>query len=102
VLRFLKRVAVYFGVREDDVLASDEPIKQIPIKVIVPGALLAGALFAFVTAALDGFDGSLAGAIVRGALFGVLWSIPWLVIHHTRAGRERHAAGPISLPPSER
>ena len=102
MLRFLKRLAVYFGLREDDEFAPEEPVEPVPIRSIVLGAVVAGALFALFTAAIDGFDGSLSGAIVRGTLFGVLWSIPWLMIHRTRTGREGHAADPSPLPPSDR
>jgi hypothetical protein len=48
---------------------------------LIAGALLAGAAYALITAALDGFDASLTSIVLRGVFFGVTMTAIWLAIH---------------------
>jgi hypothetical protein len=82
VRRFFRRLAVYFGVKEDDTVPDPGvPVRELTALRLVGGAVVAGALYALITAALDGFDASLAKSVLRGAFFGVTMTAIWLAIH---------------------
>ncbi|WP_028066565.1 hypothetical protein [Solirubrobacter soli] len=104
---FLHRLGVYFGLAElteaerraADAELRDQTTRQILTEAAVYG-LLAGVGWALITAAFDGFDVALGGAVVRAVLFGTAMAVVRVVatlVTRDRALQRRRCSSP---PPS--
>jgi hypothetical protein len=80
VRRFLKHLAVYFGLAEDDEAGSDPPSAPRSAKALAIGGVLAGATFALLMAAVGGFEDSVGEMVARGLLFGAAMTVFWYFI----------------------
>jgi hypothetical protein len=87
---FFSRLAVYFGLKDDDSApAPGAPAPRRNIPAMIFGGILGGAIYALITAAVDGFDASVTSVVLRGVFFGVAMTVVGLVIQRVR---EDHAA----------
>jgi hypothetical protein len=77
VARFLRRFAVYFGLKEDDEPGSEIPSTPRSTKSLLLSGVIVGAAFALITTAFGGFDDSAGNVVVRGALFGAAMGVFW-------------------------
>jgi hypothetical protein len=67
---------VYFGFKEDDTPGGPaEPAPQLRPLSLILSALIMGALYALITAALDGFEASLSNVVLRGLFFGAAMTV---------------------------
>jgi hypothetical protein len=68
--RSLSRLAWYFGIGWGDPGYSEmSPAEPPGLRLVVVGWLVAATVFTFLSEAVEGFDGSVLGAVAKGAAF---------------------------------
>ena len=94
VLRFLSRLAVYFGLKADDEPGCAAPSAPRSTKSLVTGGVIVGAGFALITSAFGDFDDSAGGIILRAAIFGAGMVAFWYLIDRAPRDRSHDAKEP--------
>jgi hypothetical protein len=97
--RFASRLAVYFGLKDDDAPGAEPASTLFSAVAIVIAALAVGFASELVAAATDGSDVKFTDAAIKAAVFSLVMLLARVVEHHVK---HRSTDGPPRADPPAR